>query len=142
MTRCENVAAAAEALLDELVAYVRRYVVLKDSQAETVALWIMHTHAIDAADVTPYLAILSAEKRSGKSRLLEVLSLLVARPLPPPTSRTRRSTARSPMNSRPCFSTRWTQSSARRRATAKACAASSTRVTAAASSSSAWADQR
>ena len=81
MTPRENVATATEALLNELVAYVRRYVVLKDSQAATVALWIMHTHAIDAADVTPYLAILSAEKRSGKSRLLEVLSLLVARPL-------------------------------------------------------------
>jgi hypothetical protein len=41
-------------------------------------LWIVHTHALDAADTTPYLNVKSAEKRSGKTRLLEVLSLLAA----------------------------------------------------------------
>jgi hypothetical protein len=45
-----------------------------------VALWVVHSHAVDAADCTPYLSITSAEKRSGKTRLLEVLALLVARP--------------------------------------------------------------
>jgi hypothetical protein len=73
---------ATQALLDGLVSNVRRYVVLTDVQADAVALWIMHTHAIEAADVTPYLAILSAEKRSGKTLLLHVLRRLVARPLP------------------------------------------------------------
>jgi hypothetical protein len=67
-------------LLDRLAAYVRRYVVLTDEQALLLALWTVHTHAIDAADTTPYLNIKSAEKRSGKTRLLEVLSLVVARP--------------------------------------------------------------
>jgi len=46
-----------------------------------VALWIVHTHALEAAEETPYLAVTSAEKRSGKSLLLEVLELLVPRPL-------------------------------------------------------------
>src|SRR5262249_40284543 len=37
---------------------------------------------VDAAESTPYLAVTSAEKRSGKSRLREVLELLVRQPLP------------------------------------------------------------
>jgi hypothetical protein len=76
-------AAAAEscaALLGEIAALLRRFVVLSGAQARIVALWTVHTHVIDAADATPYLAITSAEKRSGKTRLLEVLELLVARP--------------------------------------------------------------
>jgi hypothetical protein len=42
-------------------------------------LWIAHAHAIAAAEVTPYLAILSPEKRCGKSRLLELFEFLVPR---------------------------------------------------------------
>jgi hypothetical protein len=61
------------ALLEALAAFVRRYVVLSDEQAAIIALWVIHTHAFDAADATPYLNVFSAEKRSGKTRLLEVL---------------------------------------------------------------------
>src|SRR5437868_503368 len=68
-------------LLDAYVAFVRRYVVLSDAQAEAVALWILHTFCTEAAEATPYLAVTSAERRSGKSRLLEVLALLVQKPL-------------------------------------------------------------
>src|SRR5215211_7286733 len=71
---------SGDEVLDRLVAFVRRFVVLSDEQAALMALWAMHTHAVDAADATPYLSITSAEKRSGKTRLLEVLALLVARP--------------------------------------------------------------
>lgn len=67
-------------MLDGLVAFIRRFVALSHVQAVMVALWVVHTHAIDAADCTPYLHIRSAEKRSGKTRLLEVLAPLVARP--------------------------------------------------------------
>jgi hypothetical protein len=66
-------------VLDGIVAFIRRYVALSDEQADMTALWVIHTHAIDAADCTPYLHIKSAEKRSGKTRLQEVLSLLAAR---------------------------------------------------------------
>ncbi len=66
-------------LLDSVVAVVRRFVVLGDEQLDALALWVLHTHAIAAADTTPYLAITSPEKRSGKSRLLEVLAQLVPR---------------------------------------------------------------
>ncbi len=68
-------------LLDHLAAFVRRFVVLSRAQGAVVALWTLHTHALEAADSTPYIAITSAEKRSGKTRLLEVLAELVARPL-------------------------------------------------------------
>ena len=68
-------------VLDAVVDFGRSYVVASEPQASTLALWIAHTHAIDAFETTPYLAITSAAKRSGKSRLLEVLALLVARPL-------------------------------------------------------------
>ena len=67
-------------LLDDVLAFVRRFVCLSESQALVVALWIVHTHAFAAADCTPYLSVSSAEKQSGKSRLLEVLETLVANP--------------------------------------------------------------
>jgi hypothetical protein len=76
-------AAASEscaALLGEISALLRRFVVMSGAQARVVALWTVHTHIIGAAEATPYLAVTSAEKRSGKTRLLEVLELLVARP--------------------------------------------------------------
>jgi Protein of unknown function (DUF3631)/RepB DNA-primase N-terminal domain len=63
-------------LLEELTEFIRRFVILREEQARLTALWVVHTHAFDAADTTPYLHIKSAEKRSGKSRLLEVLELL------------------------------------------------------------------
>jgi Protein of unknown function (DUF3631) len=64
--------------LERLAAYLRRYVVLSDEQTCLLALWVLHTHALGAADTTPYLNIKSAEKRSGKTRLLEALSPIVA----------------------------------------------------------------
>jgi len=68
--------------LDDVEAFIRRYVVFgSGAQAVAVALWTAHTHAFAAAEATPYLSVTSPEKRSGKTRLQEVLELLVARPL-------------------------------------------------------------
>lgn len=67
-------------LLHDVRAFIQRYVVLSDDQAIAVALWVVHTHSIRAADCTPYLQVTSATKRAGKTRLLEVLEPLVARP--------------------------------------------------------------
>ena len=69
-------------VLDEVRRFVRRFVVLDEPQAQAVSLWVAHTYVVDAFSCTPYLAITSAEKRSGKTRLLEVLALLVRDPLP------------------------------------------------------------
>jgi Protein of unknown function (DUF3631) len=68
-------------VLDDVAAFVRRFVVVSKRQADAVALWVAHTHAAEAFDCTPYLAITSPEKRSGKTRKLEVLELIVREPL-------------------------------------------------------------
>lgn len=67
-------------LLDGLVRFVRRFVFMTEAQAVAVALWVAHTWAFVAAETTPYLWVTSPEKRSGKTRLLEVLNLLVKDP--------------------------------------------------------------
>lgn len=67
-------------ILDALARFVRRFVVVTPEQAQLIALWTAHTWAFEASDQTPYLAILSAEKRSGKTRLLETLGALVRAP--------------------------------------------------------------
>ena len=67
-------------LLDDVACFLNRFVRLSEPQAAIVTLWIVHTHAIRLATTTPYLAITSAEKQSGKTRLLEVLELLVNKP--------------------------------------------------------------
>jgi hypothetical protein len=66
--------------LNRIFSFLRRFVFLSRAQLLVVVLWIAHTHVVDAADVTPYLAITSPEKRSGKTRLLEALAVLVANP--------------------------------------------------------------
>lgn len=70
----------APELLDSVAAYIRRFVSLSEAQKIVATLWVIHTHALCAADTTPYLAITSAEKQSGKTRLLEVLETLIAKP--------------------------------------------------------------
>lgn len=67
-------------LLNDISIFIRRYVVLSSDQLAAVALWVIHTYMFDQADTTPYLNIHSAEKRSGKTRLLEVLEVLVESP--------------------------------------------------------------
>jgi Protein of unknown function (DUF3631) len=67
-------------LLEAIDEFLRRFVVLADLQAVAVVLWTAHTYVHDAFDCSPYLWATSPVKRSGKSRLLDVLELLVARP--------------------------------------------------------------
>jgi Protein of unknown function (DUF3631) len=75
-----HLALDAVAVLEAVEMFVRRFVALKDAEAVAVTLFVAHSHAIAAAHATPYLAISSAEKESGKTRLLEVLEPLVACP--------------------------------------------------------------
>jgi putative DNA primase/helicase len=70
------------ALLSDLAGCVRRYVVVAGSAADAAALWAVHTWLYERFMITPRLAIKSAQKRSGKTTLLMVLSALVPRPLP------------------------------------------------------------
>jgi hypothetical protein len=64
-------------LLDTVVAMLCKYVVFPlKAQAEVIALWTLHTWVFEAADFTPYLWITAASKRSGKTRVLDVLAFL------------------------------------------------------------------
>jgi hypothetical protein len=68
-------------LLDEVRTFATRYIVFAaGAQSDAFALWSAHTYCIEAFESTPRLAMLSPEKRSGKTRAEEVLELLVARP--------------------------------------------------------------
>lgn len=64
-------------LLDEIVACLRTYLVLPSGSAETIALWVVHTHVFDCFTITPRLAITSPEKQCGKTTLLDVINQLV-----------------------------------------------------------------
>src|SRR5699024_3473516 len=70
------------ALANELVALIRRYVVLSESEATAIALWIFHCHAHDCARISPLLAVVSPQPRCGKTTLLSLLAALVPKPLP------------------------------------------------------------
>jgi hypothetical protein len=67
-------------LLDATRAFIRDYVVVSEAQADALVLWTAHTHALDAFETTPFLAVTSPEKRCGKTRLLDALELVVANP--------------------------------------------------------------
>jgi Protein of unknown function (DUF3631)/Toprim domain len=68
-------------VLDALSSTIREYVIISDVQADAVTLWSLHTHAHDASEVSPKLVLKSAQKRSGKTRLTEVLERTVPRAL-------------------------------------------------------------
>jgi hypothetical protein len=73
---------AGTELLADVEGFVGRYVYFASSaQAITAALFAAHTWAFEAAEVTPYLHVSSAEKRSGKTLLLDLLRLLCRTPL-------------------------------------------------------------
>jgi hypothetical protein len=63
------------------VSWVRRYVALPEDQAVILAAWVMHTYAFDASETTPYIHITAPEKACGKSRLMDVLVAIAAKPI-------------------------------------------------------------
>src|SRR5215469_3885443 len=67
-------------ILDQVSAFISRYMKMSESQLVGVTLWTAHTYGVSAAPWTPYLAITSPEKRSGKTRLMETLEYLVHNP--------------------------------------------------------------
>ena len=69
-----------ERLVEDTLAFVRRFMVMSEEQTLVVSLWILHTHLVQHVEQTPYLSITSSDPECGKSRLMDVLELLVARP--------------------------------------------------------------
>jgi hypothetical protein len=69
-------------LLDDVEEFISRFVVYPNEHSRIAhALWIAHTHRMEAWESTPRIAFLSPEPGSGKSRALEVTELLVPRPV-------------------------------------------------------------
>ena len=68
---------ALSTLLQRVADFLARYIVVPCETINVLALWVVHTWLIDAADYTPYVHITSPEKRCGKSRLVDALAALV-----------------------------------------------------------------
>lgn len=66
-------------VFEQTRSFIRRFIAFPDHEAVAVALWAMMAHSTDAFDCVPYLLI-TGEKGTGKTRLLQVLKLLVPRP--------------------------------------------------------------
>ncbi len=71
--------------LAEYLASVERFLtkyVAFPSEHEPVAisLWVAHAHLVERFETSPILSVTSAEMRSGKTRVLDLLALLVPQP--------------------------------------------------------------
>ena len=68
-------------LLSEIEQLIIRHIVLPKGASTAIALWIACTYVYDAFRVYPKLAVISPEKRCGKTTLLDMLSGLCCRSL-------------------------------------------------------------
>jgi hypothetical protein len=68
-------------ILERVQRFIRRFVALTEAQAVAITLWVAMTYVTAAFEVVGHLHIYSPEKRSGKTRLLDVLAVLVLRPM-------------------------------------------------------------
>jgi putative DNA primase/helicase len=69
------------ALLDNIVAELRRYVVFGAAAVDAVALWAVASHSFNQFVIFPRLFITAPEKGCGKTTLLDALSRLLLRGL-------------------------------------------------------------
>lgn len=70
-----NATAAPPTIVDEIRDFITSYVSLPDeAYADILALYVLHTHAFDAARTTPYIYLTSQGPGSGKTRVMEVLA--------------------------------------------------------------------
>lgn len=68
-------------LLDAIAMVIEQHIVCERHTVYAVALWIMFTWCIDAAQIAPIACITAPEKRCGKSQLLRLMAALSLRPL-------------------------------------------------------------
>lgn len=69
-------------VLNDVRGFISRFCAFPSDHCLTaVTLWAAHTHAIEHFYTTARLALLSPEAASGKTRVLEILDLLVPEPL-------------------------------------------------------------
>ena len=67
-------------LLLDLVIIFDRFAILPRHSSVTLALWVCFSWCIDSASTAPILAIVSPEKRCGKTTILSLLKLLIFLP--------------------------------------------------------------
>ena len=63
-------------LLDKIAATARAHLVLPSGAPETIALWVLFTHAHDCFQISPLLTITSPTPECGKTTLLTMLGRL------------------------------------------------------------------
>lgn len=68
-------------VLDEARSFFKRHVIATDASYVAITLWSAFTWTIDHAECAPMLALLSPEKRCGKSTAMRAIGRLVRRPL-------------------------------------------------------------
>jgi hypothetical protein len=59
--------------------FLSRFLVMSEDGLRVLALWVFHTWAFEAAETTPYISVRSPERESGKTRVIEVVSLITRR---------------------------------------------------------------
>lgn len=69
------------ALLDQITATVRRFIICSQETAQAVSLWVALTWFVDVVQVAPLAVITAPEKRCGKSMLLFLMGRMVPRPI-------------------------------------------------------------
>jgi putative DNA primase/helicase len=68
-----------DALLRDIITKIRKHVIIPHDYALACALWVVFAWCHDEATFSPILAITAADKDSGKSTLLKVISFLLPR---------------------------------------------------------------
>jgi hypothetical protein len=68
-------------LLDAVSEFFARHLILPAGAADLLGAWTIHTHCHESARHTPRLAITSPEKQCGKTTVLDLLALVVSKPL-------------------------------------------------------------
>jgi putative DNA primase/helicase len=68
-------------LLDEMSTAIMSHIAMKDSEADTVALWCVYSHAYELFPVAPRLGIRAATAECGKTETLRRIKRFINRPL-------------------------------------------------------------
>ncbi len=72
----------SQGVVEETAAFLSTFIVLPEYADTVIAAWVLAAWMIKSWDRFPHLAISSPEKRCGKSTLLDLLALIVPKPLP------------------------------------------------------------
>jgi putative DNA primase/helicase len=68
-------------LINDIISYIRRYVIMSEPDLMSVALWVLASYAFEEFFIFPRLLIKSPEKGCGKSTLTDLIGCLVRKPI-------------------------------------------------------------